>query len=106
MIGLVLLVLAVVVINLILEGDAYGLVDAFVLTAAGCLLLLVLSGCAAAPPAERVPTACQPLPACDIPTGSNSTQLEEALWKCVMEYRALYSVCYHIAKQDEADASR
>jgi hypothetical protein len=42
--------------------------------------------------------ACQPLPACDIPPGANSTQLESALWACVLEYRALYSVCYHLAR--------
>jgi hypothetical protein len=40
--------------------------------------------------------SCAPLPLCDIPPGANSTQLETALWACVKEYRALYSVCYHM----------
>lgn len=40
---------------------------------------------------------CSPLPLCEIPPGANSTQLESALWACVLEYRALYSACYHLA---------
>lgn len=103
MIGFIVLVAIILLCALILEVYE---VPLWLWAGICCVFLLALSGCTTAPPSARVPTACQPLPACDIPTGSNSTQLEEALWKCVMEYRALYSVCYHIAKQDEADASR
>lgn len=39
---------------------------------------------------------CQPLPVCEIPPAANSLQLNNALWSCVLEYRALYSVCYHL----------
>jgi hypothetical protein len=35
---------------------------------------------------------------CDISRGATSTQLEAALWACVLEYRALYSQCLHLVK--------
>lgn len=66
------------------------------------VLLLPLSGCAARPtnsdatPPALEAAACAPLPTCPIPAGASSTQLELALWECVLEYRSLYSVCYHM----------
>jgi len=71
------------------------------------VLLLPLAGCQTReavklPPDQgraAVTLACPPLPACDIPPGANSTQLTSALWACVLEYRALYSVCFHMAQQ-------
>jgi hypothetical protein len=67
------------------------------------LALFVLAGCSTTEhldlgdPQEATKAAsCAPLPLCDIPPGANSTQLETALWACVKEYRALYSVCYHM----------
>jgi uncharacterized lipoprotein YajG len=63
---------------------------------------ILLQGCAARPtnsdatPPALAAAACAPLPVCSIPPASSSTQLEQALWECVLEYRALYSVCYHM----------
>lgn len=62
-----------------------------ILLAAGCLLL---QGCQTAPEFAAQPVVrCEPLPLCDIPAKSTSTQLELALYRCVHEYRALYSAC-------------
>lgn len=49
------------------------------------------------PGALATEAGCAPLPVCEIPPAANSTQLTSALWACVLEYRALYSVCYHMA---------
>lgn len=62
---------------------------------AGIVCVLVgLSGCQTAPiPVDRPFTPCEPLPLCSIPPKATSTQLELALWGCVLEYRAQYSSC-------------
>lgn len=66
-----------------------------------CVLLTMCAGCVARPPREDVPAvdaaACAPLPLCAVPPKASSTQLETALWECVLEYRALYSVCYNLS---------
>lgn len=62
-----------------------------ILLAAGSLLM---AGCQTAPEPTWAPSVgCEPLPLCSIPVGANSTQLETALYACVLEYRALYSSC-------------
>jgi hypothetical protein len=65
----------------------------------GILLVLPMCGMGCSmvrqPPAP--PVRCVPLPACDIPQGANSSQLEQALQVCVLEYRALYDVCRTMA---------
>jgi len=55
----------------------------------------LLSGCQTPAAVQRPQVPCEPLPVCFIPPGANSTQLETALWGCVLEYRALYSHCAH-----------
>lgn len=58
------------------------------------LLLLSLAGCKTAPePVDRPVIACEPIKPCDIPPGATSTQLEAALWACVLEGRAQYQSC-------------
>lgn len=55
---------------------------------------LFLSGCKTRPePAFAPAVSCEPLPLCSIPPKASSTQLETALYACVLEYRALYSSC-------------
>lgn len=72
-----------------------------------CLLALLLSfltGCKTTegirldkdPNTLAGEATCAPLPLCDIPPAATSTQLESSLWACVLEYRALYSACYHL----------
>lgn len=76
------------------------------------VLMLALGGCASGrhlelPPAPQdaaQKAACPPLPVCDIPPGANSTQLELALWKCVLDYRAMYSVCFHMVNSGASDS--
>lgn len=78
-----------------------------------CLLALLwsfLAGCTTTegvvldktPEDIAVEAACVPLPVCDIPPRANSTQLESALWACVLEYRALFSQCFHLVHPMEA----
>lgn len=61
----------------------------------GAFLLLVVccSGCQTAPSVDTPAVSCEPLPVCSIPHKASSTQLDSALWACVLEYRALYSSC-------------
>jgi hypothetical protein len=79
----------------------------YVVWVAVLVLITCLTGCASkpvtftAPPEEAAKAAaCEPLPLCGIPTGANSTQLEEALRACVLEYRSLYQVCYDMQHQE------
>jgi hypothetical protein len=82
-----------------------GFKDALAGVVVMAVVLLVVSwltGCSSLPE-ERPPGAqdvakealCPPLPVCDIPGNANAKQLTEALWSCVLEYRALYSMCKH-----------
>jgi hypothetical protein len=60
------------------------------------IALAALAGCQHAPPPVDQPrVSCEPLPTCAafIPPMATSTQLENGLWACVLEYRALYSSC-------------
>jgi hypothetical protein len=59
------------------------------------LAVVSLAACQTLPegPSARPARLCEPLPVCNIPASSTSSQLEEALWSCVVEYRAMYSVC-------------
>jgi hypothetical protein len=82
-------------------------VQRFLLTVILVLLymagLMLMSGCAHTP-AEQAPpqtTGCAPLPVCDVTPKASSTQLEIDLWECVVEYRALYSICYQLQHAPE-----
>src|SRR5688500_873291 len=48
--------------------------------------------------------AGQPLPVCEIPPNATSTQLDSALWGCVLEYRALFPQCAHMVSPPQAIA--
>lgn len=64
------------------------------------LLVLMLTGCKTAPEyTPPVRLSCEPLPVCAIPPKATSTQLEMALWECVLEYRAQYSACANRQRQ-------
>lgn len=67
-------------------------------------LAFLLMGCQTRPePAPlRSHTPCPPLPACTIPTRATPKQLSEALYTCVLEYRALYSVCMFMNRHEES----
>lgn len=63
-------------------------------TLAAILVVLMIAGCATAPePVDRPVVSCEPIRPCDIPPAANSTQLEAALWACVLELRAQYRSC-------------
>lgn len=79
---------------------------------AGALVLmaLLLAGCSTTDhidlgdPKEATKAAsCGPLPLCSsyIPINATPKQLVDGLYACVLEYRALYSVCYHMANGTE-----
>jgi hypothetical protein len=55
--------------------------------------LLLLAGCTTSPPPAAQHISCEPVAACPIPDAASSTQLEAALWGCVLELRAQYASC-------------